>query len=171
MRVRIAITILAGAALFVLAFALEASAQDASRDEAAIKEVLETAYVEGLHVLRDEAAIRNGFHPDFIMSVNDGEGVILVPLDKWLERLELDGQRNPKQVEGRFAFVDVTGEAASAKLQIYEDGQHLSRLTGQSQGIRPAGEGNRGPLSSNRSRSTASDFEKEDHDARGAKER
>lgn len=95
----------------------------------------------------------------------------LVPLDMWLERLELDGQRNPKQVERRFAFIDVTGAAASAKLQIYEDGQHLSRLTGKSQGIRPAGEGNRGPLSSNRSRSTASDFEKEDHDARGAKER
>jgi len=125
MRVRITITILAGAALFVLASALEASAQDASRDEAAIQEVLQTAYVQGLHVLRDEAAVRNGFHPGFIMSVNDGEGVILVPLDMWLERLELDGQRNPKQVEGRFEFVDVTGEAASAKLQIYEDGEHL----------------------------------------------
>lgn len=122
MRVRI--TILAGAALFVLAPAFEALAQDASPNEAAIQEVLETAYVQGLHVLRDEAAVRNGFHPDFMMSVNDGEGVILVPLDMWLERLELDGQRNPKQVEGRFEFVDVTGEAAAAKLQIYEDGEH-----------------------------------------------
>lgn len=123
MRVPVTITSLAGAAL-VLAFALEASAQDASRDVAAIQEVLETAYVQGLHVLRDEAAVRNGFHPDFIMSVNDGEGVTLVPLDMWIERMELDGQRNPKRVEGRFEFVDVTGEAASAKLQIFEDEEH-----------------------------------------------
>jgi hypothetical protein len=125
MRVRISITILAGAALFVLASALEASAQDASRDEAAIQDVLETAYVQGLHVLRDEAVIRNGFHPDFIMSVNDGDGVILVPLDMWLERLELDGQPNPGLVEWQVDFIDVTGDAASAKLQIYEDGEHL----------------------------------------------
>ena len=125
MRVRISITILTWAALFVLASALEASAQVASPDEAAIQEILETSYVQGLHVLRDEAAVRNGFHSHFMMSVNDGEGVTLVPLDVWLERLKLDGQQNPKQVEGRFEFIDVTGEAASAKLQIYEDGQHL----------------------------------------------
>jgi hypothetical protein len=75
--------------------------------------------------LRDEAVIRNGFHPDFIMSVNDGDGVILVPLDMWLERLELDGQPNPGLVEWQVDFIDVTGDAASAKLQIYEDGEHL----------------------------------------------
>jgi hypothetical protein len=51
--------------------------------------------------------------------------VILVPLDMWLERLELDGQPNPGLVEWQVDFIDVTGEAASAKLQIYEDGEHL----------------------------------------------
>jgi hypothetical protein len=125
MRVCITITIMAGAALFVLASATQASAQGASRDEEAIQEVLETAYVQGLHILRDEEVVRQGFHPDFIMTVHDGDGVILVPLDMWLERLELDGQPNPGHVEAQVEFIDVTGEAASAKLQIYEDGEHL----------------------------------------------
>lgn len=124
MNVRRSILVTAGCAL-ALPLLASGRVRSDSRDEAAIREVVETAYIEGLHVRRDETAVRAGFHPDFVMTVHDGDGVIVVPLDMWLERLELDGRRNPLEVEGRFVLVDVVGETAVVKLEVHEGGEHV----------------------------------------------
>ncbi len=94
----------------------------AASDQEAIKDVVNKAYVEGIHVQRDLAAVRAGFHPDFVMHVLSDKQLIKAPLDLWLERLQLDGTPNDKQIEAKFLAVDVTGDAATAKLEIYENG-------------------------------------------------
>ena len=99
-------------------------AQDAN-DEAAVRQVLVDAYVEGLHVNRDLAAVQSGFHPDFVMHVYDDGHLIQAPLAMWLERLQLDGTKNPKPIDYQFDLVDVTGNSAVAKLQIFEDSKHI----------------------------------------------
>ena len=96
-----------------------------SEDEVAVREMLVETYVEGLHVKRDLEAVRRGFHSDFIMHVYQDGQVIQAPLEMWLERLNLDGTRNPKPIDHRFDLVDITGNSAVVKMQIYEDSQHI----------------------------------------------
>ncbi len=94
-------------------------------DEVAVRELLVETYVEGIHVNRDPEAVRRGFHPDFIMHVYQDGQVIQAPLEMWLERLHLDGTRNPKPIDHRFDLIDITGNSAVVKMQIYEDSQHI----------------------------------------------
>lgn len=94
-------------------------------DEIAIKELLVESYVEGIHINRKTDAVRIGFHPDFLMHVyNDGQ-LIQAPLEMWLERLNLDGIKNTKTIKHSFDSIDITGNSAVVKMQIYEDSQHL----------------------------------------------
>lgn len=94
-------------------------------EEAAVRQVLIDAYVHGLHVNRDITAVTSGFHPDFIMHVYDDGQLIQAPLAMWLERLQLDGATNPKSVDYQFDLVDLTGNAAIAKMEIFEDRRHI----------------------------------------------
>lgn len=125
MKIGRAIMVVVGCALAVPLGAVRSDSAGIAGDEAAVREVIQRAYVEGLHVRRDETAVREGFHPDFVMTVHDGDGVIVVSLDMWLEHLELDGQRNPEPVVGRFDRIDVTGETAVVELELFEGGEHL----------------------------------------------
>ena len=94
-------------------------------DEQAVKDVVVRAYVHGIFNDRDAAAVRVGFHPDFVMSVHAEEGSLVTTLDMWLERLDLDGKPSPEPVEHQFRTVDITGNVAAVKLDIYQAGNHL----------------------------------------------
>ena len=94
-------------------------------DEVAVRELLVETYVEGLLINRDSESVRRGFHPDFLMHVYHDGQVIQASLEMWLERLHLDGTRNPKPVEHSFDLIDITGNSAFVKMQIYEDSQHI----------------------------------------------
>ena len=125
MTIRPVVPILAACALATPLLGSAADRLGSARDEAAVQEVVETSYVQGLHALRDEAVVRAGFHPDFVMTVNGGDGVVVVTLDEWLARLELDGEPSPRRIESRFERVDVSGQAASVRVEILADGEHL----------------------------------------------
>ena len=94
-------------------------------DEAAIKEVLVAAYVEGVFIHRDAEAVREGFHPDFLMHVYHEGQLIQGSLDMWLERLDLDGTANPKKIDYTIETIDVTGSTAFVKMKLYEDTQQI----------------------------------------------
>lgn len=122
MRKIVAVPLAAGT--LALALLLTGAGDGTVEEEAAIREVVERAYVQGIHVLPDEAAIRAGFHPDFTMSVNDDEGLLVISLDTWLEHMDI-GQRNDDPIEARFRMVDVTDQTAIAKVEIREAGEHI----------------------------------------------
>jgi hypothetical protein len=90
-------------------------------DSAEIRDLLVNSYVNGIYVNRDEHAVRNGFHPDFVLHVLDDEHLIQAPLDMWLARLELDGTKNSTPYDYEFKSIDVTGNSATVKMEIYED--------------------------------------------------
>jgi hypothetical protein len=102
-----------------------ALAQDAATDESAIRQVIESAYVNGVFVTRDEAAVRAGFHPDFVMAVNDDGQLIVASLDMWLERLGLNGERSSDHVKPTYERIDVTGGTAVVKLELWVNGEHV----------------------------------------------
>lgn len=96
-----------------------------TEERQAIEQIIVSAYVEGVFVNRDAGAVQTGFHPDFLMHVYADGQLIQAPLAMWLERMGLDNTKNPKPVKHEFDSIDITGNAATVKMRIYEDGTHL----------------------------------------------
>jgi hypothetical protein len=98
-------------------------------DVAMVKQTITKAYVEGIHMNRDIAAIRKGFHPDFTMfAVKDGK-VTKTSIDTWIgwieESLEKDPDKVMPKTEAKFPMIEVSGSAATARIEIYKDGKHI----------------------------------------------
>ncbi len=117
---------LATALLGLAATATTATAQ--TDEKAAVKAVVQSAYVEGVHVKGDAALMRAGFHPDFRMLVLRDGKLTAVTLDEWAGRIEAKAKENPNAppapVTAEFTQIDVTGNAAVAKVDIYRNGKH-----------------------------------------------
>jgi ketosteroid isomerase-like protein len=109
--------------------ALLATAAAASElDQTAVKAVVRTAYVEGVHVRGDPALMRRGFHPDFRMFALREGTLSVVTLDEWAARIEKATRERkgaPPEVKHEFASVDVTGDAAVARVEIHKAGKHV----------------------------------------------
>jgi ketosteroid isomerase-like protein len=111
-----------GAAL--LAYSAAAAADDTSD----IKAVIQSAYVEGVHVKLDPTKMRKGFHPDFRMLVLKDGKMTAVSLEEWIGRMEQREKENPNAprpaIKAAFPLVNVTGDAAVARVEIDRDGKH-----------------------------------------------
>ena len=99
-------------------------------EKEAIKQVIEKAYIQGIHGSQDEETIRSGFHPDFAMLVLQDNIIDKVTIDKWLDRIETMKADNPElwsaKTTHNFVLIDVTGNAAVAKLDVYKGEVHFS---------------------------------------------
>jgi len=101
----------------------------ANDEKKAVMSVVEAAYVKGVHADPSGEAMRKGFHPDFIMFVQDGDKVTKVTRDEWIARIEAAKAKNsggPKPVvKHEFPVVEITGKAAIVKVELYKDGKHV----------------------------------------------
>jgi hypothetical protein len=99
-------------------------------EEKAIREIIEEAYIEGIHGSQDEDTVKSGFHKDFAMLVLHEDGLEKVDVDEWLRRLETMKADNPDlwsaETRHEFRLVDVSGHAAVAKLDVYKGETHFS---------------------------------------------
>ena len=99
-------------------------------DQEAIKQVIEKAYIRGIHGNQDEETVKGGFHQDFAMLVLQDSTLEKVTVDEWLARIETMKAENPDlwEAETRYTFelVDVAGYAAVAKLDVYKGATHFS---------------------------------------------
>lgn len=102
---------------------------DADPEQDAVKKVIEAAYVKGIHIDRDVEAIRKGFHPSFTMFIYGNNTVTKWSIDEWIERIEEGKKKNPgppkQKTTHEFSMVDVTGNAAVARIEIFKDGKHV----------------------------------------------
>jgi hypothetical protein len=102
-----------------------------SNDETTeIKQVIEKAYIQGIHGNQDENLVKSGFHKDFSMLVFEENSIDKVTIDEWLTRVEGMKRQNPEMWAAKthytFDLVDVSGYAAMAKLQVYKGDIHFS---------------------------------------------
>ena len=100
-----------------------------SDDVAAVKTVIEEAYVKGIHIDQNIEAIRKGFHPAFTMfAFKDGE-ISKTSIDEWISSIEEGKKKNPNRpkvdTKHEFVSVEVSGNAAVARLEMYKDGKHV----------------------------------------------
>lgn len=102
-------------------------AQDfVSEDQQAIMDVIQIAYVEGLQNEGDLEKVDSGFHPGFeLLGIGNGNKMWKLPIYNWKESTKeaIKEGKKPKQedelVSVNFISVDVSGSAASVKLEFY----------------------------------------------------
>lgn len=104
------------------------SAQKA--DKAAIKSVIQTAYVDGLFNKGDTIAIRKGFHPSFRLLGQAEKGKMRsLFIDEWVEivakRIEAGAfpAKKEKEVSVKFLKIDVVENVAMVKLAFLVGGK------------------------------------------------
>lgn len=99
-------------------------------EKEAIQQVIEKAYIQGIHGDQDESTVKSGFHQDFAMLVQQDNTMDKVTVDQWLGRIETMKADNPDLWSARtihnFVLIDVTGYAAVAKLDVYKGATHFS---------------------------------------------
>ncbi len=96
----------------------------------AIKQVVEEAYIEGIHKTQNMETIRSGFHPDFRMLVLGDNKMNKVSLEEWMPRIEEMKKANPQMWAGETAYewhlVDYCNTAAVIKIEVHKNGQYFS---------------------------------------------
>jgi hypothetical protein len=119
------LTVLGGTTLGALALCLSVPAAASTPDAEAVKTVVVSAYVEGVHAKGDADAMRKGFHPSFRMDMLRDGKLESVTLDEWITRLEKGWKEGARpQVRHEFTHVEVAGSAAAVRLELHRDGRH-----------------------------------------------
>ncbi|MCD4693707.1 MAG: nuclear transport factor 2 family protein [Calditrichales bacterium] len=99
-------------------------------EKVAIKKVIDDAYIKGIHGNQDEKIVKSGFHRDFAMLVKENGNIKKVTVDLWLANIKKDKAKNPDrynvETTCNYELIDVTENAAIAKLQVYKDSKHFS---------------------------------------------
>lgn len=97
-------------------------------DEEAVKQVVTSAYVEGIHNNGSIEDVRKGFHQSFnMLRLMDNE-IKPLPIEEWIAAIEkrrAEAKPDAKVVrtEAKFLTTDITGNAAVVKLELYREGK------------------------------------------------
>lgn len=111
-------------ALLLLISSLVTKAQ--TSDEESIKQVITTSYIGGIQNRGSSEDIRKGFHPTFTMLRLIDNQIKPLPIEEWITNIEKSKANNepvPPKAEGKFVNVDITGNAAVVKLDLFRAGQ------------------------------------------------
>lgn len=98
--------------------------QAQSTDTDAIKQVITSAYINGIQNNGSIDDIRNGFHPTFTMLRLIDNDVKPYPIEEWIaaiEKRKKEAATSSTPTVGKFISVDVTGNAAVVKLELYRE--------------------------------------------------
>jgi hypothetical protein len=101
----------------------------AQTDETDVKNVINTAYIGGIHNGGPVADIRKGFHPSFNMLRLMENEVKPLPIEEWVKNIEANRAKNPNainpKVEGKFMSVSIAGTSASVVLELYREDKKI----------------------------------------------
>jgi hypothetical protein len=114
--------------LALLFFFFAATAVAQSSEETAVKDVVNTAYVQGIHNRGNVEDIRKGFHPTFNMLRLMDNQIKPLPIEEWITNLEKSRKESTApavKTEGKFVNVDVTGNNAVVKLELYRENKKI----------------------------------------------
>jgi len=101
------------------------------KDKSVIKEIIQAAYVDGLQNKGDLEATRSGFHEGFELLGIYNNNLTKYPIYSWLEYAtekkaeNSDPPSKEEIVTCKFLDIDITGNAAVAKIELYKGGKHI----------------------------------------------
>ena len=99
-------------------------------DTAAIKEVVDRAYVHGVHIDADPEKMRSGMHDSFVMFIRNGDAVTGLTRDAWIARIEASkAQAKPDaarpETKADIEVLDRSGDAAVVRVKLFRDGKQI----------------------------------------------
>lgn len=109
-------------------FFLVVAAVAQTADEIEVKQVVTSAYIEGIHNRGSVDEIRKGFHPTFNMLRLVDNQIKPLPIEEWITNLEKQRKEStapPVKTEGKFINVDVTGNNAVVKLELFRENKKI----------------------------------------------
>ncbi len=109
-----------------------AYAQSFTAEQKAIKNIVQTAYIDGLQNEGDEDKIDAGFHSDFnLLGIGENEEIWKRSIKDWkasaMKKRE-EGKfplKGDKKVTAEYKSIDITGNAAVVKLFYFVGGKHI----------------------------------------------
>lgn len=111
--------------LLVAIATLKLSAQANDTDQ--IKDVINKAYIEGLHNGGNLDETRKGFHPGFDLLILKNNQMEKLPIYNWIESTEKKRKENqtpsPIKTVVNFVNIDITGTSAVAKIELSREGK------------------------------------------------
>ncbi|MEA5111634.1 hypothetical protein SDC9_17728 [bioreactor metagenome] len=109
---------------FIMLCGMRLPAQE-SNDDAQIRKVIESAYIDGIHNHGSIDDINRGFHPGFELLILRNNSLSKLPIYTWIESVV---QRKAEQPSGpehkisvKFLHNDITGNAAVSKIELYRE--------------------------------------------------
>lgn len=99
-----------------------------AQDEADVKQVVSSAYIEGIHNGGPVENIRKGFHSSFSMLRLIDNQVKPLAIEDWIKNIEANRAKDglPKvKTEGKFISVTTVGTSANVVLELYRDGKKI----------------------------------------------
>lgn len=100
-------------------------------EKEAIKKVITSAYVDGLQNKGPASDIEAGFHPGFNLLGVRNNVLTKLPIYSWVQYHEKNLKKDPNPpapediVTSKFPMVDITGNAAIVKIELYRGGQQI----------------------------------------------
>ena len=113
--------------IILLSFSALFAQDEQVNEKELIKQVIQTAYVDGLCNNADEEAVNEGFHPGFnLLSAGKGNSMWKIPIYNWIEMAEGGKEKGNKYsfqnelTTVKFLFIDIAGKVAVTKIEFYE---------------------------------------------------
>lgn len=111
--------------LLILSVIVSITLKAQTPDTEAIKELINKAYVEGLHNGGNLDETRKGFHPGFDLLILKNNQLEKLPIYNWIESSERKRKENPNPPSPKttvnFVNIDITGTSAVAKIELLRD--------------------------------------------------
>jgi len=112
-------------ASFIMLTSIALMAQTNDNDQ--IKEVINKAYIEGIHNGGDLNETRKGFHTGFDLLMLQNNQLNKLPIYNWIESSERARKENPNAQRPKttvnYVNIDITGTAAVAKIELLREGK------------------------------------------------
>ncbi len=126
-------TVLFSILVLVLSFSLFAFSKYTAKNDKVkneVQDLIEAAYINGAFNDLDTESMRAGFHPDFAIFSAKGEEISRYPINTWIEGIEkrkasADFDPAKNKWDHNFPYIEVTGGAAAAKVELYKDSKHV----------------------------------------------
>ena len=114
--------------LILICLSLSVFAQEAEKP--VVQNVIQTAYVDGIHNRQGIDLVKSGFHPGFEMLGKRNDMLTKFPIYSWIKSIEQAMQTHEvasdtMKVTAKYPIIDVSGDAAMAKVELYRNGKHL----------------------------------------------
>lgn len=99
-------------------------------EKEAVQQVVQSAYVDSIHNRTGIEKISEGFHPDFETLDKRNDMLTKFPIYSWIETGEqamFSDETTTKKttITAKFPLIDIAGDAAMAKVDLYRNEQHL----------------------------------------------